>query len=133
MNGSPIEIVIGMCLRRKSRLRPLVQIRCEPQTMVGMIGTPDPAARRTAPVFSSLISKEREMVPSAKMPTISPPFNALSAVTKDPVPFDRSTLMWCMPRIKGPLSLWSKISFLAMKRTRRLRPTAANPVSAKSR
>jgi hypothetical protein len=39
---------------------------------MGMSGTPASAAMRTAPVLSSLISIERLIVASGKMPTISP-------------------------------------------------------------
>jgi hypothetical protein len=44
-----------------------------------MIGTPAPAAKRTAPDFNPLISKLVEIVPSGKIPTISPDFSARSA------------------------------------------------------
>jgi hypothetical protein len=50
----------------------LVFSSCVPQVTIGIRGTPASAAIRTAPVLSSLISKERLIVASGKMPTISP-------------------------------------------------------------
>ena len=38
-----------------------------------------------------------------------------------------------MPRMSGPLILWSKTSFFAMKRTRRLRGRTVSPAKVKSR
>jgi hypothetical protein len=41
------------------------------------------------------------------------------------MPSERSTEMWCNERMSGPANRWSKISFLAMKRTSRFDGTAA--------
>ena len=60
--------------------------------MVGIIGTPAPAASRTAPDFNPLISKLVEIVPSGKIPIISPAFSARNAATKEAEPLLRSTL-----------------------------------------
>ena len=82
-----------------------VKIRWLPQTIVGIIGVSDPIANRTAPVFNSLISKLRLIVASGKIPTISPARKYRRAATKELEPLDRSTEMWCMPRISGPAIL----------------------------
>ena len=124
--GSPTlnEIVLP---REKSRGWSLVIIRWVPQRMTGTIGTPASAAIRTAPVLNSLRSIEREMVASGKIPTASPCCRKSTAVRKEARPSPRSTSMWCSERISGPPSGWSKISRLAMNRTRRPEGFAASP------
>ena len=94
---------------------------------VGSSGTRAAAAIRTAPALNSLSSKDRLIVASGKTPTISPDFSAASASRNDADPASRSTAMCRIPRMSGPLTLWSKTSFLAMKRTSRCAGTAASP------
>ena len=116
-NGSPTTI--RMWCPRSFCLRPLVQTRWLPHTITGMIGTSASTAIRTAPVLNALSSKLCETVASGKTPTSSPLRQASTAASKLPAPASRSTGMCFMPRIRGPLILWSKTSFLAMKRTSR--------------
>ena len=42
---------------------------------------------------------------AGKMPMISPALSAFNAATYEGAPLLRSTLMWCIPRIKGPAIL----------------------------
>ena len=68
-------------------------MRCEPHTTAGITGTPAPIANRTAPDLNSFNSKLTEIVPSGKMPTISPALSARRAATNEAEPLERSTLM----------------------------------------
>ncbi len=61
-----------MWLRLKLRGRPLVQIRCVPQSAIGISGTPASWARRAAPDLKLFSVNDWEMVASGKTPTISP-------------------------------------------------------------
>jgi len=123
----------GTCRLVSSFLWPLVQSRCGPQTAIGMIGTFALRAMRTAPVFSSLTVNDSLIVASGKTPTTSPSFNAVVASRKDAAPASRSTGMCRIPRISGPLILWSKTDFLAMNRTSRFAGWAPRPQKMKSR
>ena len=69
----------------------------------------------------------REMVASGKMPTASPASRSSTAVLNDARPSPRSTSMWCIERISGPVTLWSNSSRLAMNRTLRPDGLAARP------
>ena len=62
--GSPTAIEIGTLGRHIFLGWSLVQIRCAPQTMCGMIGTSAAIAIRAAPDLNSLSSKLRLMVAS---------------------------------------------------------------------
>ena len=70
-SGSPTRMPIVLP-REKSRGWSFVIIRWVPQSTTGISGTPAWAAMRAAPDFSSLTSKEREIVASGKIPTTSP-------------------------------------------------------------
>ena len=59
------------------------------------------------------------MVASGKTPTSSPALSIASASRNAPDPADRSTGMWCIPRISGPETGWRKTDSLAMNRTSR--------------
>ena len=69
--GSPTRIPIVLP-REKSRGWSLVISRWVPHSATGIRGTPAWAAILVAPDFSSLTSKEREIVASGKIPTTSP-------------------------------------------------------------
>ncbi len=131
--GEPIEMITGTCRFVRSRLCPLVQSRCGPHTTIGINGTFAVRARRAAPDFSSLTVNDSLIVASGKTPTISPSFSAWAAVRNEAAPASRSTGMCRMPRISGPLILWSKTAFLAMKRTSRLAGWVPSPQKMKSR
>ena len=131
--GGPTLIVIGVWRRASLRGCPLVHNRWVPQMLTGTIGTPVASAIRAAPDLSSLTSKDWLIVASGKTPTTSPALSAANASSKAPAPALRSTGMWCMPRISGPLSLWSKTAFFAMNRTSRRDGRAASPTKMKSR
>ena len=109
----------------------MVFMSCVPHVTIGISGTPASAAMRTAPVLSSLISIDRLIVASGKMPTISPDRRYSTAVLYDCSPLSRSTLMWWNERIRRPVAP-SKASRLAMKRTSRLLGCAASPSNTKS-
>ena len=111
----------------------MVQTRWEPQITTGRIGTPASIAIRAAPVLNSLSSNEREIVASGKTPTISPERSASTAAAYDAAPAVRSTGMWCIPRMSGPLTGWEKTLSLAMNRTSRPDFWAARPAYAKSK
>jgi hypothetical protein len=64
-------------------------------------------------------------VASGKIPTTSPSRRYRIASSYDAIPSARSTEMWFSERITGPASQWSKISRLAMNRTRRFDGWAA--------
>ena len=90
-----------------------------PQIATGISGTSASAAIRVAPLLISLISKDREIVASGKIPTISPALRYSTASRMDWAPSARSTLMWCIPRISGPAMALSKTSRLAINLGRR--------------
>jgi hypothetical protein len=74
------------------------------------------------------------MVASGKTPTISPDLSACHGERYESAAAPcRSTGMCRMPRMRGPLTLWSKTSFLAMKRTSRPALRTASPAKVKSR
>ena len=77
--GSPTMMEIGIPLRPRCLGRFLLHTRCEPQMVVGRIGTPASCAIRTAPGLNSLSSNERDIVASGKTPTISPSLTACTA------------------------------------------------------
>jgi hypothetical protein len=79
-----------------------------------------------------LISKDREMVASGKMPTISPFLAASSATRNDSAPAARSTGMCFIPRMSGPATGFFQMESLAMKRTYRPAGFAPRPAKMKS-
>ena len=125
--GSPTLSVIGMLVRPSRLGWSLVHTRCDPQIAIGISGTSAACAIRMAPLLKSLSSKAREMVASGNTPTISPALRAPTAARKDDAPAPRSTGMWCMPRISGPLTRWWNTCSLAMNLTSRPDGCAASP------
>lgn len=77
--GGPTQTLIGIFLRPIALGWSLVQMRCAPHTISGMIGTPASSAIRTAPVLNSLSSKLRLIVASGYTPTSSPARSASTA------------------------------------------------------
>ena len=114
--------------REKSRGWSLVIIRWVPHRTTGTSGHPGLAAIRTAPVLNSLSSIAREIVASREDPDrLARPGGSRSRCRSDASPSPRSTSMWCIERISGPVSRWSKSSRLAMNRTLRPDGLAARP------
>ena len=74
-----------------------------PEPRPAAVASGSPARSRTAPDLRSLTVNDRLIVASGKTPTTSPSFSAVSAARNDADPASRSTGMWCMPRISGPL------------------------------
>ncbi|COX47415.1 Uncharacterised protein [Mycobacterium tuberculosis] len=69
------------------------QIRCAPQTIMGIIGTCASSAIRAAPVLNSRSSRLRLIVASGCNPTSSPARNRCTATAYASAPTLRSTGM----------------------------------------
>ncbi len=118
---------MGMRMRPSCLGWSFVHTRCDPQIVVGRMGTDASLAIRTVPDLNSLSSKDREIVASGNTPTISPARSASTAARNDAAPACRSTGMCFIPRMSGPAYRWPKMLSLAMNRTYRRERRATRP------